>query len=80
MSGVIKLPVLRRWKKVPLTVREQNIIRLVTEGFNNPTIARKVYITEHMVKNEMRHIFDKLGVWSRLELALWFLHHKEKFK
>jgi DNA-binding NarL/FixJ family response regulator len=35
-------------------------------------IARTIGTTEQVVKNYLRNTFDKLGVWSRLELAIWF--------
>jgi DNA-binding CsgD family transcriptional regulator len=25
-----------------------------------------------VVKNHLRHIYDKLGLWNRVELALWY--------
>jgi DNA-binding CsgD family transcriptional regulator len=28
--------------------------------------------TEHVVKNYLRVIYDKLGLWNRVELALWY--------
>jgi DNA-binding NarL/FixJ family response regulator len=52
--------------------REQSIIQLVAAGHKNQDIARSLGTTEHVVKNDLRVIYDKLGLWNRVELALWF--------
>ena len=44
---------------------------LVWEGLTNREIAKIIGTTEQVVKNYLRTAFDKLGVWSRLELALY---------
>ncbi len=41
----------------------------------NRDIAQALGTTEQVVKNYLRTIFDKLGVWSRLELALYVASH-----
>jgi hypothetical protein len=41
----------------------------------NREIAKIVGTTEQVVKNYLRTAFDKLGVWSRLELALYVASH-----
>jgi DNA-binding NarL/FixJ family response regulator len=48
---------------------------LVWEGKTNRDIAVALGTTEQVVKNYLRTIFDKLGVWSRLELALYVAAH-----
>jgi len=40
-------------------------------GLTNREIAVLIGTTEQVVKNYLRATFDKLGVWSRLELALY---------
>jgi DNA-binding NarL/FixJ family response regulator len=52
--------------------REQLIIQRVAEGCKNREIAVSLGTTEHMVKNYLRSIYDKLGLWNRVELALWY--------
>jgi DNA-binding NarL/FixJ family response regulator len=44
---------------------------LVWQGLTNREIARTIRTTEQVVKNYLRNTFDKLGVWSRLELAIY---------
>ena len=52
--------------------REHAIIRLVAEGCKNREIADSLGTTEHVIKNYLRVIYDKLGLWNRVELALWY--------
>jgi DNA-binding NarL/FixJ family response regulator len=59
-----------------LTSRELDIIGAVVEGAPNKDIAALFGITEQTVKNHLSHIFDKLGVSNRLELALYAVHHQ----
>ena len=54
---------------------EIRITMLVWEGRTNPEIAVFLGTSEQIVKNHLRCIFDKLGVWSRLELALYVAAH-----
>ena len=62
-----------------LKQRDERIIDLVSRGLKNKDIAREIGTTEHVVKNYLRVIYDKLGMWSRLELALWHVsHHRER--
>jgi DNA-binding NarL/FixJ family response regulator len=56
--------------------RDERIIDLVSRGLNNRDIAREIGTTEHVVKNYLRVIYDKLGMWSRLELALWHISRR----
>jgi DNA-binding CsgD family transcriptional regulator len=58
-----------------LTPREVQVATLVFEGHTNREIAKVVGTTEQVIKNYLRGIFDKLGVWSRLELALYIANH-----
>jgi DNA-binding NarL/FixJ family response regulator len=52
--------------------REQRIIELVADGLKNKEVADALGTTEHVVKNYLRVIYDKLGLWNRVELALWY--------
>jgi DNA-binding NarL/FixJ family response regulator len=38
----------------------------------NRDVAEAIGTTEHVVKNYLRVIYDKLGLWNRVELALWY--------
>jgi DNA-binding NarL/FixJ family response regulator len=52
--------------------REQRVIQLVAQGLKNSEVAKEIGTTEHVVKNYLRVIYDKLGLWNRVELALWY--------
>jgi DNA-binding NarL/FixJ family response regulator len=54
-----------------LTKREEDVVHLLGEGLQNREIARKLSLSEHTVKNYLFHVFDKLGVSSRVELILY---------
>jgi len=58
-------------KCVP-TAKESRVIELVARGFKNSEVAREIGTSEYMVKNYLRNIYDKLGLWNRVELALWY--------
>jgi DNA-binding NarL/FixJ family response regulator len=52
--------------------RERQVIELVAQGLKNREVADEIGTTEHVVKNYLRIIYDKLGLWNRVELALWY--------
>jgi len=52
-----------------LTPAELEVVRLVSEGLRNDAIARRLFITPGTVKVHLSHIFAKLGITSRAELA-----------
>jgi DNA-binding NarL/FixJ family response regulator len=58
-------------KKFGLTPRELEIVSAVVAGFANKEIAEYFKISEDTVKHHLSNIFDKLGVSTRLELALF---------
>ena len=55
-----------------LSSREQMLVFLVALGLRNRDIAPRLGITENVVKNYLRILYDKLGVWNRMELSLWY--------
>jgi len=61
----------RRADRTP-SAREQRVIELVAQGLKNSEVAESIGTTEHVVKNYLRAIYDKLGLWNRVELALWY--------
>jgi DNA-binding NarL/FixJ family response regulator len=52
--------------------RQRQVIELVAQGLKNSEVAKAIGTTEFVVKNHLRVIFDKLGFWNRVELALWY--------
>jgi len=59
-----------------LTDHELEIVGHVVQGYKNREIAFRLGSTEPAVKNALRKIFDKTGVYGRLELALFAVHHR----
>ena len=55
-----------------LTEKELRIARAVWMGLTNRMVGQEMGNSEAMIKNYLRGIYDKLGVWNRLELALWY--------
>jgi DNA-binding NarL/FixJ family response regulator len=58
-----------------LTSKEVQIAVLVWQGLTNREIGKIIGTTEQVIKNHLRSTFDKLGVWSRLELAMYVASH-----
>jgi len=58
-----------------LTAKEIQVATLVWQGLTNKDIAGVLLTSEQVVKNYLRTAFDKLGVWTRLELALYVAGH-----
>jgi DNA-binding CsgD family transcriptional regulator len=52
-----------------LTETERRIAALVAQGRTNREVASALFVTENTVQTHIRHIFQKLGVRSRTELA-----------
>jgi LuxR family maltose regulon positive regulatory protein len=52
-----------------LTARESEVHELVAQGLTNDEIARRLYISLSTTKVHVKHIYEKLGVRSRLEAA-----------
>ncbi|HME34928.1 MAG TPA: helix-turn-helix transcriptional regulator [Candidatus Sulfotelmatobacter sp.] len=61
-----------------LTAKEIQIAILVWEGMTNREIGKIIGTSEQVIKNHLRSTFDKLGVWSRLELAMYVASHGGK--
>ena len=59
-----------------LTPRELDVVRNVVQGGTNRDIATGLGISEETVKRHLTNAFDKTGVSSRLELALFAMHHQ----
>jgi len=52
-----------------LSAREREVHELLAEGRTNEEIARQLYISLSTTKVHVKHIYEKLGVRSRLEAA-----------
>ena len=63
-------------KTYGLTPRELEVVNSIVEGCSNKDIAKEFTISEETVKRHLSNIFDKTGVSTRLELALFAIAHK----
>lgn len=60
-------------KSYGLTRRQIEVVRLIVDGCSNRQIATEFGLSEETVKRHLSNIFDKVGVSTRLELALFAL-------
>jgi DNA-binding NarL/FixJ family response regulator len=60
-------PAAAHWPE--LTASELAVVRLVTQGATDREVAQRLYISAHTVNSHLRHVFAKLGIRSRVELA-----------
>ena len=74
LRGLLAPPPAPKQKKFGLTPRELEIVSAVVAGYTNKDIAAHYKISEDTVKHHLSNIFDKLGVSTRLELALFAVH------
>jgi DNA-binding NarL/FixJ family response regulator len=58
---------------VELTEREEEVLKLVSEGWTNNRIAAELTLSERTVRFHLTNIYDKLGVTSRAEAISWAL-------
>jgi DNA-binding NarL/FixJ family response regulator len=63
-------------KTFGLTPRELEVVTCIVEGCSNKDVAKQFSISEETVKRHLSNIFDKTGVSTRLELALFAISHK----
>jgi DNA-binding NarL/FixJ family response regulator len=63
-------------KTYGLTPRELEVVTCIVEGCSNRDIAKQFSLSEETVKRHLSNVFDKTGVSTRLELALFSIAHK----
>jgi DNA-binding CsgD family transcriptional regulator len=52
-----------------LTPTELAVVELITEGLTTVEVAHRLYVSRHTVATHVKHVFSKLGISSRVELA-----------
>ena len=55
----------------PLTARERQVAELIAHGLTNRQIAARLVIALRTADNHVQHIFDKLGLSARAQVAAW---------
>jgi DNA-binding NarL/FixJ family response regulator len=68
-----RIPARERKASAELSFREKQIVNLVAQAKLNKQIAYEVHLTEGTIKEYLNRIFRKVGVSSRVELAVWEL-------
>lgn len=59
----------RRASEGGLTPTEQRVAELVAEGRANKEVAAVLFVSVRTVETHIRHVYEKLGVRSRAQLA-----------
>lgn len=52
-----------------LTPTERDVVRLVAEGLANNEIAARLFVSRRTVQTHLTHVYAKLGISSRVQLA-----------
>lgn len=68
LTRAAKGPTAAEWAR--LTKTESKVVRLVGRGLTNAQIAAELYVAPRTVKTHLEHVFKKLGIRSRVELAV----------
>jgi DNA-binding CsgD family transcriptional regulator len=86
-NSVLRLAGVRRGVRGPrkrpqlgwqsLTPTEQTVAALVTDGLSNPQIGERLFISRRTVQTHLAHVFAKLGISSRAQLAAQVTHQRE---
>jgi len=80
LRGLVGSSNTARQRRYGLTPRELEIVSAVVAGYANKEIAEHFKISEDTVKHHLSNIFDKVGVSTRLELALFAVNQALPFK
>ncbi|MCV6962594.1 LuxR family transcriptional regulator [Mycobacterium intermedium] len=60
-----------------LTRTELDVVRLVTEGLGNNDIATRLFVSPRTVQSHLTHVYSKLGLNSRVQLAQEAARHAD---
>src|SRR6266498_2445467 len=61
----------QRWEN--LSAREQEVLKLLTEGLDNQSISNLIEIKINTVEKHLENVYRKLGVTSRTEAVHWWV-------
>jgi DNA-binding NarL/FixJ family response regulator len=60
----------------PLTPREMEVLKALTEGLSTPEICERLYIAPNTLRTHVQNIMGKLRVHSKLEAVAFALRHR----
>ena len=60
----------------PLSKRELEVLKAMSEGLTNKEIAEKLFVSEKTVKTHVSHIFAKLEVGDRTQASMYGVKYK----
>jgi DNA-binding NarL/FixJ family response regulator len=58
--------------------QEWRVMKFVAQGLKNTEIAEAMGTRRDVIANYLRSMCDKLGLWNRVELALWYEARKHR--
>jgi DNA-binding NarL/FixJ family response regulator len=64
----------RQWPS-GLTSREVELLRLLAGGLSRREVATQLFLSEHTVRHHLEHIYDKIGVRTRVAATLFAVEH-----
>jgi DNA-binding NarL/FixJ family response regulator len=59
----------------PLSRREVEVAVLIAQGLTSKEVGRKLFIERGTVDTHVQHIYNKLQIESRPQLAVWLVDH-----
>ena len=60
---------------IRFTKREQELLKLVAQGYDNKEIAAALYLAEGTVRNQISRLLEKLSLKDRTQLAVYAVKH-----
>lgn len=76
----------RRWREEvtakweSLSAREREVLQMLSEGADNKAIATSLSVSVNTVEKHLKSIYEKLGVSSRTEAAVWWVEKSTDFR
>ena len=67
----------RNCRRENLPKREQQVVELISQGFSNKEIAQKTGLSLNTVKVYVSHVYQRLGISGRVNLANWYRDRRE---
>jgi DNA-binding NarL/FixJ family response regulator len=75
LTNAAERSILRRWMadgappKIPLTPREEEVVKLIAEAHTNAEIASLLHLSEKTVESHRANVLRKLGMRDRVQLV-----------